>query len=479
MLRWGWISILIFAPFYCGFVASPIWEAYVPWLRPIYGSEWWQQPPKPTGDGPDYEAIGYCISRGEGWSTHFSDAQWRSVYASSPAIDYSSQLSRVGPLTPETSRPPLLPLVIGMIYRIVPRGPVAFAMIRLGLGLALSFSAMLAVLWGIAIAERLNRRSNLPQGYALRVAPLGVAVATLGIVVTERNVCNYATDFLTEPMALFVTTLFLVVAWYGTRSDIVSRPTWYRWPIVCGLLFSGMYFCRSLFVLWIPMVVVWLWFSFEQKDAPERRRRWLALFLVTMVVAIGPWWVRNCWVLESFSPLGTKGATTLVGGYSDVAVENWGEWSYETERTLRNEIERREGYDPATASAAQALGIEKELAREAAQRVRRWALEHIDSLPKLVGMRLLTEWNPYTGKALVLKIAAVVGIVGLWRRDRNTLAWLLGPLVINSIVVAATYSVGGRFLVPTYVPFYLLSALGIVFAWGWLTTLGRNGATRR
>ena len=95
--------------------------------------EWFILPPKPIGDGPDYEAIGYGLSQGYGWSTSLSSAKWRSVYedANDPTIglDYSAHLVRSGPITPDTNRPPLWPLCIAAVYKIVPRGPIAFGII--------------------------------------------------------------------------------------------------------------------------------------------------------------------------------------------------------------------------------------------------------------------------------------------------------------------------------------------------------------
>ena len=67
----------------------------------------------------------------------------------------------------------------------------------------------------------------------------------------------------------------------------------------------------------------------------------------------------------------------------------------------------------------------------------------------------------YVGKALLLKLLALLGTVWLFQHNRVVLIWIAGPLLINTIVVALTYSVGGRFLVPTYGPFYILAVFGI------------------
>ena len=113
--RWFWIAILCFLPLH---------------VPAVVFDEWFASPPKPIGDGPDYEAIGYGLSQGYGWSTSFSDPDWRSAYeqaqAATGSLDYSVQLARVGPVVADTNRPPLFPVCIAAVYQCVPRGPIAW-----------------------------------------------------------------------------------------------------------------------------------------------------------------------------------------------------------------------------------------------------------------------------------------------------------------------------------------------------------------
>ena len=103
--------------------------------------------------------------------------------------------------------------------------------------------------------------------------------------------------------------------------------------------------------------------------------------------------------------------------------------------------------------------------------VKQWVRENLNLLPSLFVKRAVTEWNPYWGKALLLKLFALVGVIWLVCNNRVALVWLTGPLVINTIVVVLTYSVGGRFLVPTYGLLYILAAFGfsglltMLFSW--------------
>ncbi len=417
--------------------------------------EWFVLPPKPIGDGPDYEAIGYGIGQGHGWSTTFSDPKWREAYeqaqASNPGLDYSVQLARRGPIVADTNRPPLFPLVIGAVYQIAPRDPVAFGIIRIFLACCLSVGCALAVTWGVALAKGINRNGST-------MFSTTVGLSLIAIVYSERNLRNYTTDFLTEPLALLLTHAFLLIAWVG-----VKKGSW-RWAAAVGALFACMTFCRGVFVLWLPLLVAWLWYAnrliAKQTDTQRHTPfRWVCVCILVFATVCSIWWIRNCYVLGSFHPLGTKGATTLMGGYCDEAFQAGGEWQFAPERELRRRMETKIDLD--VASAADLRELELEMGKQASVQTKTWITSNIGQLPQLVLRRVVTEWNPYYGKALILKLLALLGMIWLWRHDRNALVWLLGPLAINTIVVALTYSVGGRFLVPTYGPLYILAAFGV------------------
>lgn len=423
--------------------------------------EWATRPPLPLGDGPDYEAIGFCLSRGEGWSYAYSDQEWRSAYEQATrdesTLSYAIQLARRGPTTPDTNRPPLLPLCIATIYQFLPRGPIAFAAVRIWLACCLSIGCAMSVAWGVWLADS-NEVSRRPM---FRNA---IAVCVILWVFSERNLRNYAIDFLTEPMALAVTQIFLVVAWVGVR-----KGTW-RWAIATGGLFAGMYFCRALFILWIPLLAVWLWILcriesadpaavLETRSTRGKPLPWTAICLLSFGVISSGWWIRNCFVLGDFQPLGTKGPTTLIGGYCDDSIRESGEWVSAPEKELRAELEAAVDWQQVT--SMELLSLEKEIGLKAKEQVTHWIKSNLRSLPSLFVQRIVNEWNPYHGKALVLKLLAVVGVLWLAVYHRIALLWLLGPLAFNTLVAMATYSAGGRFLVPTYGCLYILAAFGM------------------
>ena len=376
-------------------------------------------PPKPIGDGPDYEAIGYGLSQGHGWSTSFSDPQWREVYersqASNHGLDYSVQLARRGPVVADTNRPPFFPLIISAVYQIAPRGPMAFGIIRIFLACCLSIGCAMAVAWGVALAKGMNRDGSTTFSTT-------VGLSLIAIVYSERNLRNYTTDFLTEPLALLLTHAFLLAAWFGTK-----KGSW-RWAAAVGALFACMTFCRGVFVLWLPLLVAWLWYvnTLVVKPAVAERLtpfRWVCVCLLVSVTVCSVWWIRNCCVLGSFHPLGTKGATTLMGGYCDEAFHNGGEWQFAPERELRSRLEAKIDHDVATEADLRTL--ELEMSGQASVQTKAWIASNTGLLPQLIVKRVITEWNPYRGKALLLKLFALVGAIWLFRYERSVLIWLI------------------------------------------------------
>jgi hypothetical protein len=438
--RWFLFALLCFLPLH---------------ISAVVLDDWFILPPKPVGDGPDYEAIGYGLSQGYGWSTYVSSEGWRSVYQNvelpESGLSYSVQLARRGPIVADTNRPPLFPLMIAAVYQVIPRGPWAFGILRIVLACCLSIGCAIAVAWGVALAKDVN--SNFGSR-----GPICVGIASIAIVFSERNLRNYTTDFLTEPVALLMTQAFLLIAWWGSK-----KGNW-QWATFAGATLAGMYFCRGVFVLWVPFLLLWLWYAYRWTLTQAEVRRFTAIGWSTSVLIVfgmlgSILWIRNCYVLGSFQPFGTKGSVTLMGGYCDEAFKSGGEWQFAPEKELRRELEAQLATDPN--SAKDCLELELELAKQAKARVKLWVMGNLPLLPQLFASRVITEWNPYQGKALLLKAFAAIGVFWLLRHNRLALLWLGGPLAINSAVVAMTYSVGGRFLVPTYGPFYILAAFGI------------------
>ena len=155
-------------------------------------------------------------------------------------------------------------------------------------------------------------------------------------------------------------------------------------------------------------------------------------------------------------PLGTQGPITLVGGYSDESLAQRGQWQLAPELRLRQRVENELAPD----DGGSLVRREVRVANAASQEVRSWTRRHLQDLPRLAWYRLMSEWAPYTGRALAWKLAALLGLGYLTLRMPTAATVMGGVMLINTLMVMALYSVGGRFLVPTYGILYTLAGVG-------------------
>jgi hypothetical protein len=146
---------------------------------------------------------------------------------------------------------------------------------------------------------------------------------------------------------------------------------------------------------------------FDRDKIPSRVRwKLITVFLLSVLLVATPWWIRNGLVLGNNLSLGTKGATTLLGGYCDESLAQGGEWQFGPEKRLREEI--YSNFDFENSTSQDWIESEKIVALEASKKVKAWIYENTSSIPQLVVHRIVTEWNPYTGKSLVFKLLALV-----------------------------------------------------------------------
>ena len=404
--------------------------------------------PKATSDGPIYENLAYHLSIGRGFWIDLQDPQWRALYEKS-AADYSVYLGAPPQSMAMTGRPPLFPLAVAAIYGVVGRGPIAFAIVRFFSAVCIAVACSVAVANAASILSRVDRSGRKFANWSVAC---GCAAAVL-LAASNRTLHSYAGDFLTEPLALLLTQLLVAVLLAAThrfQSDDSGRT---RGLIVSvAVLMSAMILARSLFVVWIPGICLLL---IAIVRSPNRWRVASAALSLTLV-CMSPWWIRNCVVLDRFMPLGTQGSTTMLGGYCDEALAAGGDWQHAPEQRLRLEMSN----DPAFQSLSSEVERELMIADEAKRRVRTWIRSHIDDLPRLFVARVVTHWNPYTGKSLVWRLLMLAGAIYLLVRRRPEAWVLVGLPVMNTVLVASMYTTGGRFLVPLYGILFTLSAIG-------------------
>lgn len=409
----------------------------VPWqLFFVCSNDRFDRPPSSHGDGPDYESIAYSLSQGNGFCFSWDDPQWRKPYESDPdARDYS-QLSRTNYPGPTTSRPPLFPLMLSSLYQVAERGPVAFSIVR---SLSAIFTAMAGAL-ATGLAVTLMRRWEAP----LKAQQLAGAM-TIALAALDRTIRTYSVDFLTEPLALCLTTLLVIALLQTLESKSFAKL------MVAASLFSLVILTRSIAIFWLPGIVLLIWIA----DG-----KWMSFrpfFFAFIVIALmSPWWVRNCWVLGEWMPLGGQGAASLRGGYCDEALADWGNWHGDAEDRIQHRLDQLK-------SPAEWKRPEREvaLAKNASAETKEWIRTHIADLPQMVAMRLVTHWGPYWGPSLVWRLAILIGIVRILIDRRREAIWLIGLLIVNTLAVICLYEAGGRFLVPMYGLMYCLASIGL------------------
>lgn len=421
--------------------------------------------PKPTSDGPVYEHMAYHLSLGRGFWIDWHDPQWRQPYEqSSERDDFRVYLDAPAQSMPMTGRPPLYPALIAIVYRFVDRGPTAFAIVRVASALCLALGCAIAVANAASLILKFEMCGR-------RFSPWSVGlgcVSAILLAASNRTLLSYASDFLTEPLALLLTQLLVaaLLVIVHSRDTAVPQPLACWLVVAIGVVIAGMILVRSLFVLWLPG----LWWLLVVLRTSHRLRDATGIMVIALL-CMSPWWIRNCLVLDRFMPLGTQGPITLLGGYCDEAVAGGGDWQHAPEQRLRQVMRENDAFNALPTDVARELMI-----ADASKRlVRAWMADHWAELPRLFVARVVTHWNPYTGKSLVWRLLILAGAVYLVVKRRPEAWVLVGLPVMNTVLVALLYTTGGRFLVPLYGMLFTLSAIGVAsllelaLAQGWRT----------
>ena len=357
--------------------------------------------PKPTSDGPVYENMAYHLSTGRGFWIDWQDPKWKEPYEqSAERDDFRVYLDAPAQSMPMTGRPPLFPALIAIVYRFVDRGPTAFAVVRVLSALCLALGCAIAVANAASVMKTCEMCGRKFSPWSVG---LGCASAIM-LAASNRTLLSYASDFLTEPLALLLTQLLVaaLLLIIHSRNTTVPQPLAWWLVVAMGVVIAGMILSRSLFVLWLPG----LWWLLVVLRTSHRLRDATWIMVVAML-CISPWWIRNCLVLDRFMPLGTQGPITLLGGYCDEALTGGGDWQHAPEQSLRQVMRENEAFNALPTDVARELMI----ADESKRLVRAWVADHWTELPRLFVARVVTHWNPYTGKSLVWRLLILAGAV--------------------------------------------------------------------
>ena len=86
---------------------------------------------------------------------------------------------------------------------------------------------------------------------------------------------------------------------------------------------------------------------------------------------------------------------------------------------------------------------------------------HWAELPRLAFLKAETEWRGWRPRRqLILVGLCMLASLVTWRRHPQVLVlWFM--VIANTLTIMATYSAGGRFLVPILFPCYILIGVGV------------------
>jgi hypothetical protein len=364
--------------------------------------------PPEAGDGHDFDALAFNIWRHLRFGFDWSEREWRRPYE--PIPGYESLMERRSDYYPTTYRPPAAPALMALVYAVTDR----------------SFAA-----WRIVHCAIMAAAVTLAAAISVELAGIAAAPVTMAIALTLPLLRLFAHEFRTEGLAALLVTL---LAWLWIRN---GKTGWTRTRCVAsGLVLGALALTRSIFLLWIPLT---MFAPGADRSSGKGAWRGRALSVAVALLVIGPWWVRNCVVLEAFLPFGTQGALNLPAGFGPRALRFKGQW-------MSNPG------DGAPEIAALKLGpvaSEVRLAQHRSALALRWMREHpLDTL-RLMGLHVWQEVKPrslpYPTGSWLLPLAALAAV---YLRRSEGVGVVVLMMAANMLGIALTWSARGQFMAP-------------------------------
>jgi hypothetical protein len=394
-------------------------------LPPVQQGRWGV--PTPQGDGPDYDNIAIQLVKGNGFSFNWDDRDFLKAYEPINASGLYDYLKQRHGSYPTTYRPPLLPLLMALSYKIFGWGfsPIQ-AMNCILMAGTCAFAFLLACRYfgpfpGLICAVRYMMDSRIQQN---------------------------STSILAESLACFLAILFIWSLLYT-----VEKKTWV-WAFTSGVTLSLAYFSKSLFFLWSPAIFLAIYLLAKPEKSSYlslASLRLPAIFLASFILCCSPWMIRNCIILERFEPLGTQGSTNLPACFSDGAIRTHGQW-YNPDLT--------DFYHDLPLTKEMSLQNEKLKSTYGKEQGMNWIKNNIDKLPILTFYKLKGEWKPYGMITLTL---CLIGLLVFSAVNLLDALALIAIFLAASTPLAICISGDGRYLISLFSLLTALSSLGIWF----------------
>jgi hypothetical protein len=364
--------------------------------------------PPEAGDGHDFDALAFNIWRHQRFGFDWSEPEWRRPYER--VVGYDSLLERQSDYYPTTYRPPAAPALMAVVYAVTDR----------------NFAA-----WRIVHCAIMAAAVTVAAAISAEIAGIAAAPVTMAIALALPLLRLFAHEFRTDGLAALLVTL---LAWIWIRN---GKAGWTGIRgVAAGLVLGALALSRSIFLLWIPLTML-----APGADRSSGKKAWQgrAIAVAVALLVIGPWWIRNCVVLEAFLPFGTQAALNLPAGFGPRALRFKGQW-------MSNP---GDGAQEVEALNLGPVASEVWLAKHRSALAGRWIRENpLDAL-RLMGMHMWQEVKPrrlpYPTGAWLWPVAAIAAV---YLRRSAGVGVIVLMVATNMLGIAMTWSARGQFIAP-------------------------------
>jgi hypothetical protein len=285
--------------------------------------------------------------------------------------------------------------------------------------------------WRIVECALMAGAVTFAAAISAEIAGLLAAPLTMAVALFLPLLRLFAHEFRTEGLAALLVTL---LAWMWIRNGTTGWTA--RRAVLAGLVLGVLALSRSIFMLWIPLTLL-----APGADRSSGRAAWRgrALSVAVALLVIGPWWIRNCVVLEALMPFGTQAPLNLPAGFSDRALRFKGQW-------MSNPGDGVEEVDAMNLGPVQS---DVWLAKHRSALTLRWIRANPVNALRLMGMHMWQEVKPrrlpYPTGAWLLPLAALAAVF-LYRSAGVRVVALM--MAANMLGIALTWSARGQFMAP-------------------------------
>ncbi len=412
-VRWA-LSLSVFLAALAGGIAHTHWRHSL------------SAPPAVDGDAIAYDSLGWELAHGRGFQIDYRNPDLQQPYrdAAAPAPVHFPDEQHAGPTT---SRPPLLPLVMAGLDRLLGRQ-----------------------FWGIRVINiaAMSATAGMVVWTVCRICgPLPALLGAFNFLLIDWRVRAYARDVLTESLACLVIALLALLLLKAAKHRTIPPL------LAAGGVFGLAILLRTMFVLWLPVLLALVlgldgWRNTAWRSRSSLRRS--AAFLAAALLVPFPWFIRNCVLLDRFMPLGAQGTIELSAAYSDEGFRRMGMWFNQQQAGVFHDVVTPE-----------MTTLDRELAMADAARTRSldWVLSNPHKTALLPFLRFLQEFRPHGPGELYVLAFAILGLLMLRGRIEGRV--LLFLLAAAAFGVACTWSTAGRFVVPVLFVLHAAAAIGL------------------